>query len=83
MGKVYSNKQCIECGFTGQCIEIFGKYHCRKCYDAKPHKKGHSGMIYRPNIKWEDFIEKTLRPSTRPILKRVKKKPPFIYKLVS
>lgn len=75
MGKVYNNKTCCECGFEGQCIEVFGKFHCKKCYDSKPHKKGHSGMIHRPNIKSSDFVDPNLGMGLA--LKRVQKSHPL------
>lgn len=46
MGKVYQNKKCDICNFSGKVIETFGKKYCKPCWDKKPKKgNGHSGML--------------------------------------
>lgn len=78
MGKVYNNKKCYDCGDIIKCIEVFGKFYCKECYDKKPHKRGNSGMIYKPNTKWEDFIDINLNVNLS--LVKIKKSNPLFVK---
>lgn len=58
-------KQCYKCGVTeneAKLYSTFGKYICKKCKEQrqKPNCRGHSGMIYDPNVREEDYFDEGL-----------------------
>ncbi len=74
MGKVYKDKICSVCGVQGTVIETWGKYYCRSCWDAKPHRShGHGGMTMTPNLvmpvheTWDADLELELVKKSSPV----------------